>query len=530
MLLARSRPIGDSRWKKKLGVHTQPMEEKATVHHEEDDQIEESPVQQIESLCMNCHENGITNLLLTRIPYFLDVIVMAFSCPHCGYRSSDLQQAEFQTQGCRYTLQVRNEADLNRQIVRGHHCSVHIPNLGFEIEPSGRGEVTTLEGLVRSCADRLSDEQEGRRAQDPETAMQLDMFIARLRALAFGDTEFTIILDDPTGNSFLENLCAPSPDPQVVLESYTRTRQQNIALGINVGDEIDEAWKQVDAQGIRISEPAGDATATSTTSTATTSTPAVPPAAAGPALSIARIDELRLIESECLKIADPDSVVEFRTDCYMCHRPGITRMIVATIPKFKEVIVMAFTCDSCGYRNSEIKPGGSMSELGRRIYISVETREDLCRDVLKSDTASFKIPEIGLELAPGSLGGVFTTIEGLITKARDRMASISPQDSALPGARTRLQEFFEQCDQCIAGERPFTMILDDPVGNSYVQDLYHPEEDPRMEIEDYRRTHQQDEDLGLLDMDVRTDPDPDDPEDPSAVAASQDSPAEPLVN
>lgn len=34
----------------------------------------------------------------------------------------------------------------------------------------------------------------------------------------------------------------------------------------------------------------------------------------------------------------------------------------------------------------------------------------------QSDTASVKIPELELELASGTLGGVVTTIEGLITK------------------------------------------------------------------------------------------------------------------
>lgn len=34
----------------------------------------------------------------------------------------------------------------------------------------------------------------------------------------------------------------------------------------------------------------------------------------------------------------------------------------------------------------------------------------------QSDTAGVKIPELDLELASGTLGGVVTTVEGLITK------------------------------------------------------------------------------------------------------------------
>lgn len=49
-------------------------------------------------------------------------------------------------------------------------------------------------------------------------------------------------------------------------------------------------------------------------------------------------------------------------------------------------------------------------------------------------------------------------------------------------------------------DRPFTLIVDDPLANSYVQNLYAPDPDPAMEIETYERTWQQNEELGLNDM------------------------------
>ena len=37
----------------------------------------------------------------------------------------------------------------------------------------------------------------------------------------------------------------------------------------------------------------------------------------------------------------------------------------------------------------------------------------------QSDTASVKVPELDLELASGTLGGLVTTVEGLITKVSE---------------------------------------------------------------------------------------------------------------
>lgn len=56
--------------------------------------------------------------------------------------------------------------------------------------------------------------------------------------------------------------------------------------------------------------------------------------------------------------------------------------------------------------------------------------------------------------------------------------------------------------QVKAAERPFTLILDDPLANSYLQNLYAPDPDPNMTMEEYERTWDQNEDLGLNDMQV----------------------------
>ena len=52
----------------------------------------------------------------------------------------------------------------------------------------------------------------------------------------------------------------------------------------------------------------------------------------------------------------------------------------------------------------------------------------------------------------------------------------------------------------MSGELKAKFILDDPAGNSYLQNIYAPDDDPEMIVEDYERTNEQNEDLGLNDM------------------------------
>jgi zinc finger protein len=116
------------------------------------------------------------------------------------------------------------------------------------------------------------------------------------------------------------------------------------------------------------------------------------------------------------------------------------------IPYFREVIVMASSCDTCGYRNSELKPGGGIPEKGKKITLHVTKVEDLNRDVIKSDTASVAVAELDLELSAGTLGGLVTTVEGLMTnisQSLQRVQGFSIGDSAEPWKRKKWQEFDE---------------------------------------------------------------------------------------
>jgi len=176
---------------------------------------------------------------------------------------------------------------------------------------------------------------------------------------------------------------------------------------------------------------------------------------------------------------------------------------------------MATNCFACGYRDNEIKTAGAISDKGKKITLRVEDEEDLARDMLKSETAGLEIPEIDLVLQPGTLGGRFTTLEGLLNEIYNELSTkvFRTGDSAHVGIGQQKQQnleaaqdernfggFLQGLKDCMSVTTPFTVILDDPISNSYLQNLYAPDADPAMTIEEYTRTHEQDEELGLNDI------------------------------
>ena len=44
--------------------------------------------------------------------------------------------------------------------------------------------------------------------------------------------------------------------------------------------------------------------------------------------------------------------------CYACFRDGESKMCTISIPYFKELIIMSFSCENCGMKSREVKTGG----------------------------------------------------------------------------------------------------------------------------------------------------------------------------
>ncbi|WWC89307.1 uncharacterized protein L201_004228 [Kwoniella dendrophila CBS 6074] len=484
----------------------------------EDGEEDEKEMQEIESLCMRCHENGITRLLLTTIPYFKEIVVSSFRCEHCGHRDTEIQSAgEIQPKGVTYTVHLLSREDLNRQLVKSNFATLSIPDLQLTIPP-GRGQINTVEGIIRDTIRDLNISQPVRRVMDPETGKKIDEMLVKLRNIILMEEEdeddggvgiddedvkkptqlsdsdsttenqqkeipvvpFSMILDDPSGNSFFSFNDSPS-DPQWQMRAFNRTFDQNVTLGLVAKPDDTEDIKE--GENIPLDDKH----------------------------KLSSLEEFEKLKNGGEGVV-PEEVFSFPSTCSSCGHQLETRMQQVNIPYFKDIIIMAANCFACGYRDNEVKSGGSIADKGKRITLKVEDEEDLSRDLLKSDTAGLEIPEIDLHLQPGTLGGRFTTLEGLLNEIYTELSTkvFRTGDSLTSGigqinnegskGERKFETFLSGLKDCISATKPFTLIIDDPVSNSYLQNLYAPDSDPNMLIEEYERSFEQNEDLGINDM------------------------------
>jgi zinc finger protein len=56
-----------------------------------------------------------------------------------------------------------------------------------------------------------------------------------------------------------------------------------------------------------------------------------------------------------LTIEDGKPTPDIESMCMYCHGTGVTRFMQITIPFFKQVMISAFSCEECGYKNNEVQ-------------------------------------------------------------------------------------------------------------------------------------------------------------------------------
>lgn len=487
-----------------------------------------SGIDMIESMCMSCGDNGMTRLLIHKIPFFRELIIASFQCEHCGYTNNEVTfGGAIQPKGCIYELEARVAKDLDRQLIKSDSATIRIPEIDFEIPPgTQKGGISTLEGFLMTAAKNLGLYQSERLAQSPGVGAKVAEIIYSLQSMAMGRLlPFHIIVDDPAGNAFIENFLAPQRDPQLRTYNYSRTKVQDVSLGLQPEDssyQEDETNYEAlvhhkfgatqIAQNILDDKEVSTTTSSASTTTTTTSTS-----------TSLDVDPSLAVDPDLTSTSTADvkkEVIKFPNYCPNCSHAGESMMAVTSIPHFKEIIIMAFTCNFCGFRNSEVKGGGAVPTKGTQVTVRLTAAEDLRRDVLKSDTCAVLIPELELELGQGSLGGVFTTVEGLLIKIHTTLEKNNPfalgdagrlhhsQSPEAEQTRLRMGIFLSELKAAAAGELfPLTLVLRDPLGNSFVScrlgDEIPPEQDTSLLIEDFDRTFEENEDFGLNDINTK---------------------------
>jgi len=134
---AMLKPIAEGSW---------PLEE---LHGE---------VLQFKTNCPECAVMCDTNMKLTSIPHFKDVLIMATVCDACGHKTNEVKGGGgIEEKGVKIEVKVSSRDDFSRDVLKSEMCHLAIRELEVEVGPSALGgRFTTIEGLLTAMRDQLS--------------------------------------------------------------------------------------------------------------------------------------------------------------------------------------------------------------------------------------------------------------------------------------------------------------------------------------------------------------------------------------
>lgn len=119
-----------------------------------------------------------------------------------------------------------------------------------------------------------------------------------------------------------------------------------------------------------------------------------------------------------------------------------------------DMTLISMICSKCPYRSFDILP--SKIHRAKKLTFHIRKQADLNVLVARSSSAIIKIPEIGAEIKPGTASpGFITTVEGILMKFKKYL---------------KTEKAHKLIDELLTG-KPFTLLVEDPSGNSSINSL-----------------------------------------------------------
>ncbi|MBQ6351041.1 MAG: ZPR1 zinc finger domain-containing protein [Methanobrevibacter sp.] len=153
--------------------------------------------------------------------------------------------------------------------------------------------------------------------------------------------------------------------------------------------------------------------------------------------------------------------------CPACGIEGVAKSIMKEleIPHFGKVLETTLLCPSCGFRHSDVI---ALEQNDPAKYVLEINKNNLSIRVVRSQSATVIIPEVGVKVEPGPKSeGYVTNVEGMLTRFEDaviKALNLFDDEESQANAKKTLAEIQE----LKKGNGTATLIILDPFGQSNI--------------------------------------------------------------
>lgn len=169
---------------------------------------------------------------------------------------------------------------------------------------------------------------------------------------------------------------------------------------------------------------------------------------------------------------------EVNIPCPICSQEGQVRMVahVDEIPYFGEHTQVTVLCHACGWRQTDFIPAEGKKSGAWNLLI--DDTEKLKSRVVRSSSCTVRIPELDLEVMPGSNStGYVSNVEGVLKRFKDIIEMVlrdyerdeaENQDQENKDSIATLRGLLSAVENVGDGENMLSVELLDPHGHSMI--------------------------------------------------------------
>lgn len=153
--------------------------------------------------------------------------------------------------------------------------------------------------------------------------------------------------------------------------------------------------------------------------------------------------------------------------CPFCLKKELTlRQAARDIPYFGEVIIFSMDCEACHYHKADLEFAQSENKPVK-YSITVSSEEDLKIRLVKSASATIKLPHIGT-IEPGeTANGYVTNIEGVLNRMKHQIENFK-ENSDDDSEKKKAKNILKKLQRILWGQDSIKITLEDPTGNSAI--------------------------------------------------------------
>ena len=167
----------------------------------------------------------------------------------------------------------------------------------------------------------------------------------------------------------------------------------------------------------------------------------------------------------------PGKSAAMKIDCPVCGGKNTATYTTQTheLAYFGEVVESTIQCEKCGFRHNDILATEQKDPAKHSLII---TKKSLDSRVVRSQSATVSLPEIGIKVEPGPKSeGYISNVEGVLIRFRDateRALNMFTDEVSQKNGKKVL----ENINKVLNGEMETLLLIEDPFGQSKIMDVH----------------------------------------------------------